>query len=249
MGDYQSHDEELNNNITSVNNKAPEPNSVNKPLALQKTNDHSQIKPIYIPCDSSESISVQSTIDSLSLIKHVEGGYFIVTDVSNSFNPSPYPVTPLSQTSIDLVGGLRPDFNPLLRCASSTIFYYLTPNRPQGSFHRNRSRIMHTLHRGRGRYVLIHTDGRVETFVVGPNISKGEKLQWVVEGEVWKASFLLEAETGGQGDNEGLLITETVIPGFEYADHEFLSHQHLRDIVSTEKVAELEWLVKHDMQA
>lgn len=64
---------------------------------------------------------------------------------------------------------------------------------------------MHTLHKGRGRYVIIHADevargefpggygegnaaegerwvgtARVETFIVGQNVLAGEKLQWLV---------------------------------------------------------------------
>ncbi|RFU76476.1 hypothetical protein TARUN_5759 [Trichoderma arundinaceum] len=203
------------------------------------------INPTFTPSSSSdESAAVKSTLKSLSLIEHVEGGYFAVTDVSNTTIPSPYPSTPLSQRTIDLVDGLPADFDYSLRRLSTTIFYYLTPNRPQGSFHRNRSRIIHTLHRGRGRYVLIHPDGRIESFVVGNNIERGEKLQWVVEGEVWKASFLL-ADNDGQSSSDGLLISETVVPGFEYADHEFLSRERLVEILPDTKAKALEWLVKH----
>ncbi|KAL4919743.1 hypothetical protein BDW62DRAFT_178367 [Aspergillus aurantiobrunneus] len=47
------------------------------------------------------------------------------------------------------------DDNDTVRSASATIFYLLTPRSPVGVFHRNRSRTVHTLHRGRGRYVVI----------------------------------------------------------------------------------------------
>jgi predicted cupin superfamily sugar epimerase len=70
------------------------------------------------------------------------------------------------------------------RSAMTTISYLLTPDSPKGRFHRNKSRTVHTLHKGRGRYVLIRTDevqpgekARIETFVVGHNIEKGERLQ------------------------------------------------------------------------
>ncbi|KAL7942102.1 RmlC-like cupin domain-containing protein [Trichoderma barbatum] len=202
------------------------------------------ITPTFTPSTSPESAAVNSTISSLSLLEHVEGGYYAVTDVSDTKIPSPYPSTPLSQHTIDLVNGLPADFDYALRRLSTTIFYYLTPNRPQGSFHRNRSRIIHSLHRGRGRYVLIHPDGRIESFIVGNNVERGEKLQWVVEGGAWKASFLLP-DTDGQSSSEGLLISETVVPGFEYADHEFLSRERLVEILPEDKVKALEWLVKH----
>lgn len=86
----------------------------------------------------------------------------------------------------------------------------LTPTSPQGNFHRNKGRTVHTLIEGRGTYVLIHADEegekkRAESFVVGGNVSKGEKSVWIVEGGKFKASFLLE----GGGDR--LLISEVSI--------------------------------------
>ena len=195
-----------------------------------------------------ESPKVQATIQALSLTPHIEGGYYVVTDSSPTLMPSPYPPTPLSDKTLALVGGPHPDFDPAVRRLSSTIFYYLTPNRPVGSFHRNRSRIVHTWHRGRGRYVLIHPDGHVESFVVGADVQHGEKLQWVVDGGVWKASYLLERrdkDAEALDTNEGLLISETVIPGFEYADHEFLSRERCAEILSEELTKELAWLVRH----
>ena len=77
---------------------------------------------------------------------------------------------------------------------------------------------MHTLHRGRGRYVIIHggdkekgEEAKVETFVVGHDILGGEKVQWVVEGGKYKASFLMPDEEEGS-ESEGLLISEVSKP-------------------------------------
>jgi len=218
-------------------------------MAAELTRDEERsslapFKPAFTPSSSDESPTVQSIISALSLNPHIEGGYYAVTDVCDSTIPSPYPSAPLSQRTIDLVDSLSPDFDYSLRRLSTTIFYYLTPNRPQGFFHRNRSRIIHALHRGRGRYVLIHPEGRVESFIVGHDIQRGERLQWVVEGDVWKASFLLDTEDGSQDDNEGLLVSETVTPGFEYADHEFLSHEQLVKLLPKAKAEAIEWLVR-----
>lgn len=54
----------------------------------------------------------------------------------------------------------------------------------------------------------------VESFVVGGDIERGERLQWVVEGGKYKASYLLP-DTGTDGEDyangegtEGLLISE-----------------------------------------
>jgi predicted cupin superfamily sugar epimerase len=95
--------------------------------------------------------------------------------------------------------------------------------------------------------VIIHADEpgeekRIETFVVGQNIEKGEKLQWIVEGGKFKASFLLPDEVGGV-ESDGLLISETVVPGFEYCDHDFLSPQGLKQLLGEEKAQELSWLL------
>ena len=103
---------------------------------------------------------------------------------------------------------------------------------------------MHTLHRGRGRYVIIHADEpgkRIETFVVGHDVEKGEVLQWTVPGGKFKASFLLP-DGDGEG-SEGLLISEIVVPGFEFCDHDFLSAQGLKELVGVEKAKELDWLL------
>lgn len=206
------------------------------------------IRPTYHPSTDSESPRIQSTITTLNLIPHVEGGYFALTDLAPTSMASPYPHTPLSEATLAATGGVREGYDPTQRLLSTTIFYYLTPHRPQGHFHVNRSRIVHTLHRGRGRYVLIHPDGRVESFVVGQAIEKGEKLQWVVEGGVYKASFLLDADDDDK-ENEGLLISETVVPGFEYSDHEFLSPERSRTLLSADIASKLEWLVNKGTHA
>jgi len=95
--------------------------------------------------------------------------------------------------------------------------------------------------------VIIHPqetelEKRIETFVVGRDVEKGERLQWIVEGDRVKASFLLEDEEG-EGESEGLLISEVVTPGFEYCDHEFLPAERLEDLVGREKGEELRWLL------
>ncbi|KAH6899919.1 RmlC-like cupin domain-containing protein [Thelonectria olida] len=204
------------------------------------------LKPIYSPSLAPESSQTESLIQALSLLPHIEGGYFSQTDEAPTTIPSPYPEDPLSAETISLSGGPRPGFDAALRRLSTTIFYLLTHRRPLGRFHRNRSRIIHTLHRGRGRYVLLHPDGRVETFVVGHAVERGEKLQWVVEGGVWKASYLLDTDDNENNlkEPQGLLISETVVPGFEFADHEFLSERRLGEMLPKEQAVALAWLSK-----
>ena len=95
----------------------------------------------------------------------------------------------------------------------TSIFYLLTTDGPIGHFHRNRSDIVHYFHLGDPiEYVLIHPDGRLETVEMGPDPTRGQRLQLTVAGGVWKASRLTEGPAGYG------LISEAVTPGFDYAD-------------------------------
>ncbi|EHY60361.1 hypothetical protein HRR83_000121 [Exophiala dermatitidis] len=215
---------------------------------------------------STDTKEIETTISRLNLSQHIEGGYFVETDRDKLLVPNPFQHLPA------LSNPTATDDSPT-RHASTTIFYLLTPRSPVGHFHRNRGRTVHTLHRGRGVYVLLDTNRRdsvtgkvpIETFVVGHDLEKGEKLQWIVEGGVFKASFLIPDQNspaaGGTegagttaGDEEkneaeaessagGLLITETVVPGFEYADHDFLTFDTMQELLVPEQIEELKWLL------
>lgn len=82
---------------------------------------------------------------------------------------------------------------------------------------------------------------RVEVFRVGLDVANGERVQWVVEGGKYKASFLLSS---GDAEEEGLLVAETVVPGFEFEDHDFLTHERARELLTAEQMREVEWLVR-----
>ncbi|KAJ4415960.1 hypothetical protein N0V85_002462 [Neurospora sp. IMI 360204] len=196
------------------------------------------------------------------------------TDRNTLEIPSPfplYPATTFSNTTpaadpnyeFDPNSYYRPGFDPKLRNASTTIYYLLTGTNggkerpggggggsPKGYLHRNRGRIIHTLHRGRGRYVILHADEtpcRVESFVVGKNVEKGEKVQWIVEGGKYKGTFVLPVEDG-EDDDEMIFISETTVPGWEVFDHDFLDRKGLEMLMEgdAEKIRQLEWLVKEE---
>jgi predicted cupin superfamily sugar epimerase len=162
------------------------------------------------------SPKIEKLIQSLHLLKHPEGGWFAETDRDPLRIPNPF----LTKKQQDHGGSLveytaKADGDDATRSAMTTIFYLLTPNSPQGRFHRNKGRTVHTLHKGRGRYVLIRTDkakagekAPIETFVVGHNIDKGERLQWIVDGDIYKASYLLPDSDDSGESEEGLLISE-----------------------------------------
>ncbi|KAF5019150.1 hypothetical protein F66182_8855 [Fusarium sp. NRRL 66182] len=214
--------------------------------------DLGAIKPSFTSSSEPESLQSKSLINALSLEPHIEGGYFRQTDANPVTIPSAYSSEALSAKTLALSGPAREGYKADTRRLSTTIFYLLTPRNPQGNFHRNRSRVIHTLHRGRGRYVLIHPDGRIESFIVGNAVEKGERIQWIVEGDIWKASYLLpnsgDSQEPGGPETEGLLISETVVPGFEYHDHEFLTTQGIRYLLKEDQARELGWLVRKPEQ-
>lgn len=208
-----------------------------------------EIKPFFTHGSQSEASEPPATagiIKALNMIPHIEGGYFAETDRDPLLIPSPFPIAPASEATLSLAGPRRPGFDPKVRNASTTIFYLLTPGSPQGNFHRNRARTVHTLHKGRGRYVLINAAGEIETFVVGQDVARGERLQWIVEGDHYKASYLLPDSEEAKSSAEGLLISETVVPGFEYCDHDFLPRDGLTQLLGGERAEGLKWLVRRD---
>ncbi|KIW62920.1 hypothetical protein PV04_09808 [Phialophora macrospora] len=196
--------------------------------------------------------AISSTIATLQLQDHIEGGHFVETDRDPWRVPNPF------ATLARLPTATAQDHDPATsttRNASTTIFYLITPRSPVGHFHRNRARTVHTLHWGRGRYVVLHADRatgavkvEVETFVVGKDLARGERLQWIVEGGKFKASFLLPDDDDGSESQKGCLISETVVPGFEYSDHDFMTAEQFVAGLDADARDELKWLLKRDEQ-
>ncbi|KAI5809084.1 RmlC-like cupin domain-containing protein [Peziza echinospora] len=173
---------------------------------------------------SEEPLGSQSLIGSLNLTPHPEGGYYTRTHCDKATLPNGRPL-------------------------SSSIYYLLTPASPVGRFHKHGSLTVHCLHSGRGRYVLVsEEDGSIETFAVRGNVEKGQKLQWVVPGGVWKASWA-EPDEEGDGESGGgglrqLLISEVVIPAFSFDDHAFMTRAKLESLVGAELARKMDWLVR-----
>ncbi|KAI5821165.1 RmlC-like cupin domain-containing protein [Pyronema omphalodes] len=168
-------------------------------------------------------MSSQALEDALQLSPHPEGGFFRRTHENPLTVPVPFPTSDPSDKT---------------RLASTSIHYLLTKDSPIGHFHRNKALTYHFHHRGRGRYRLIHEDGRVEEYIVGGDIAAGEKLMWVVEGGIWKSSAV-------EGADE-LLISEVVVPGFEFKDHEFMSFEILKELLGEEKAREWSQFLKSE---
>ncbi|GAO48886.1 hypothetical protein SAICODRAFT_30095 [Saitoella complicata NRRL Y-17804] len=166
----------------------------------------------------------EKAIEQLGLIPHPEGGYFKETDRATSTISAP---ASYSQS-------------PPTRNLTTTIFYLLDSRSPKGHFHTNKSPTTHFHHRGRGIYVLIPKDGSRDVIEYEVGQESG-RLQWIVTGEYWKASYLPEGE-------EGCLISEVVAPGFEFDDHEFMSKEELVRLVGEEKAKKYEWLLRKEEQ-
>jgi len=124
-------------------------------------------------------------INKLNLVEHIEGGYFARTYQSQ----------------------LQVNERALL----TSIYYMLTDDRHIGHFHMNQSDILHYFHLGSPMtYLTISPTGQLDTFILGPDITKGHMLQQVVPGGYWKASILKQGAFG--------LLSEAVSPGFDYCD-------------------------------
>lgn len=150
-------------------------------------------EPLKIVPAPTESPANNGLITALNLNAYPEGGYLCPVDppLNSSTSPSNLPNVPIATES-------------------TTALYFLTPHRPVGVLHSNKSRIVHCLHSGRARYVTIDPKdkdergwARVRTFDVGKDVNNGEKLWWIVEGGVWKGTIFDAA-----GDENHMLISE-----------------------------------------
>lgn len=128
----------------------------------------------------------------LALERHPEGGWFKRIHTSAH--------------ALDTAHGAR--------ARVTSIHYLLTADEPLGRLHRNRSDILHYLQGGGPvEYLLLdEADGTLRRVVLGHDA--GEQLFLFVPGGIWKASRLI-------GDADHALVSEAVVPGFDFADHAF----------------------------
>jgi uncharacterized protein len=140
-------------------------------------------------------------IQQLSLVEHIEGGYFTETHRSK-----------------ETLSTNREGQN---RSLLTSIYYLLTDDRPIDRFHRNQSDIMHYFHCGSAiTYLLLERSGKLTKVKLGLNFAQGEVAQLLVPGGLWKAAVLEEGEFG--------LIGEAVTPGFDYRDMEIATASHFQ---------------------
>ena len=144
----------------------------------------------------------EEIVESLGLKPHpTEGGYFRRTYES----------------------GLNFQQRESSRKLLTSIYYMLTNDSPHGCLHRNKSDIIHYYHLGSPiKYLIISHDGQLREQILGPHLMKGETPQLVVNGGDWKVSLLCLGEYG--------LISEAVVPGFEYEDNEIATAEMVRQL-------------------
>ena len=145
----------------------------------------------------------QDWIEKLSLIEHVEGGYF-----SESYRASEEMATPREGSA---------------RSVMTSIYYLLTDDRPVDHLHQNKSDIMHYFHAGSPiTYLLVDLDGNLSKVKLGLAIAQGEVPQLLVPKGYWKAAILESGEYG--------LLGEAVAPGFDYRDMTIAKADEIRTL-------------------
>jgi len=140
-------------------------------------------------------------IQHLSLVKHIEGGYFRETYRSEI-------EVPTNRIESD-------------RSIFTSIYYLLTDDRPVDHFHTNQSDILHYFQAGSPiTYLLLSPVGELSKVKLGLDFAQGEVAQLLVPSNYWKAAVL---ETGEFG-----LLGESVVPGFDYRDMELGKADYLQ---------------------
>jgi predicted cupin superfamily sugar epimerase len=97
------------------------------------------------------------------------------------------------------------------RCASTAIYYLLTPGTFSEMHRLPTDEVFHFYLGDPVEMLQLHPDGRGEVIRIGNNLAAGEWPQVLAPGDVWQGSRLV-------GGRLALLGT-TVAPGFEYADY------------------------------
>jgi len=130
-------------------------------------------------------------IAQLSLVAHIEGGYFAETHRSS-----------------ETITTSREGQN---RAVMTSIYYLLTDDRPIDHLHKNQSDIMHYFHAGSPiTYITVDLEGKLHRAKLGLDLAQGQVPQLLVPKGYWKAAVLESGEYG--------LLGESVAPGFDYRD-------------------------------
>ncbi|MDA8792976.1 cupin domain-containing protein [Bacteriovoracaceae bacterium] len=106
---------------------------------------------------------------------------------------------------------LAGDFKGKKRSASTCIYYLVTPDEFSGLHAVKSTEIFHFYAGDPVEMVQISSNGELQKFVIGNDLSKNQIPQIVVEPMIWQGTKLLD---GGKW----ALLGCTVSPGFEFED-------------------------------
>mmetsp|Transcript_2509 Transcript_2509/g.5834 ORF Transcript_2509/g.5834 Transcript_2509/m.5834 type:complete len:234 (+) Transcript_2509:264-965(+) len=186
---------------------------------------------------------VKDIIPALNLIPHPEGGFFVETWRSGSEPMSTQGQTGLdaqdSEVNLVVAAGRaenRPD-NDERRNALTSIFWCPTIKSPKLHMTRNCSDHVHYYQGGKPfRYYLLDpSSGEFTTYVLGPELHKGQKLQVPVKGGSWKCGKIDDSDEESSVDYDYSLIGEAVAPGFDFHDFTWVTKTMLDNVVKDEE--------------
>jgi len=151
-----------------------------------------------------KKLPAQKIIKRLRLQPHPEGGYFRESYRSSGKIPQ---------------SALPRTFKGDRNC--STAIYFLLPKGSKSNFHKIRSdEVWHFYSGGPITIVELRGNGRIKKTVLGPDIQKGQKLQYVVPANCWFGSH-------PNPKTEFALVGCTVAPGFDFADFKLAKRANL----------------------
>jgi predicted cupin superfamily sugar epimerase len=186
----------------------------------RNTNCYSKTTTIItmLPTKRSEVVHV------LGLVPHPEGGYFHETHRSGSVHMSSRGVTDTHVEEKDLVK----TSSGASRNALTSIYWVPTIEFPKLRLGVNQSDHVNYYQGGRPFEYFLYDPaecGKLQHFVLGPDICNGQKLQLAVKGGVWKCGHMLtiNAATTDEGVYEFSMIGDAAGPGFDMEDFSFVT--------------------------
>lgn len=155
-------------------------------------------------------MTAQDIIQQLVLVPHPEGGY--------------YKETYRSEEEMETKDGKTRNV--------STAIYFLLEQENKSHFHRIKSDELWFFHQGEPLEILFIEDGKLQSIILGNDITKGAVPQAKVKANTWFASHVK--------DEKGYaLVSCTVAPGFDFADFEMANkHELLKEFPHLETVIE-----------
>lgn len=157
----------------------------------------------------------ESLLKELQLEPHVEGGYLV-----------------RAYSSPQIITIRKEDGSHMDKFLMTCAYYMLTVDSPINHFNRNGTNIVHYYHLGLPiRYHVITPEGQCSSTVLGPNISAGEKLQFMVPARCWKAAELVLQDDCPLDYG---LISEGMAPGFDYADWSLATTEVIQTLIPQE---------------